>query len=174
MGGPLTIPRVSWSDFADDDVKGYFCRRPDGQFVAYLNWAACADLQLGLHGLATEYAFHEDVPIPFDGFEENPVGAKRGEMRIGHNEVVSITDDEASVLPVHERVRYDDREAELHAGAEIVAGNIAPFFVLAVSHAEAYEAFLNVRGLPETKTAMIFGTIRLEFVPDATTDPAPA
>lgn len=131
-------------------------------------------MQLGLHGLATDFAFHEDLPIPFDGFDENPVGATPGEERIDYNEILSITDDEASVSPLHARVRYDDREAKLHAGAEIVAGNIAPFFLLAVSRAEAYEAFLTVRDLPETKTATIFGTIRLEFLPDAAANGSPA
>ena len=132
-----------------------------------MNWAAAADLQLSLHGLATEYAFHENVPIPYDGFDENPSGATPGEMRIGHNEILSITDDEANVSHLHKRVRFDDREAKLHAGAEIVAGNIAPFFLLAVSRAEAYRAFLTVRDLPETKTATIFGTVRLVFMTEA-------
>ena len=50
-----------WRDYRDDEVKGYFCRQTNGEFVAYLNWATAAHLQWGLLNLSDSYPFGPDT-----------------------------------------------------------------------------------------------------------------
>ena len=141
-----------WRDYRDDEVKGYFCRQADGAFVAYLNWAGAADLQRGLFGLGTDYEYHEDIPIPDEGFSSPPSGCETGE-RIHYNEICLLADSERVQCDSETRFRY------------------APFYRLDiyVSRAEAYEAFVTVYDLRKTKTARLFDLIQLHYVEDAVT-----
>ncbi len=153
MGEPASEdrPSVDWADFADEDVKGYFCRQGDGQFVAYLNWAAAADLQLSLYSLATEYDYYEDIPVPYEGFPDNPTGAAAsGEERIGHNEIMVIKDEDALKRAETGLFRYASAPVWILTEDDTVESSEYRLDVY-VTRAEARAAFLAVRQLPQPR-----------------------
>ncbi|MES2463282.1 MAG: HEAT repeat domain-containing protein [Armatimonadota bacterium] len=154
-------PRIEfWRDYRDDEDKGYFCRQENGGFVAYLNWAGAADLQRGLFGLGTDYEYHEDIHIPYDGFAAPPPGNDAGE-RIGYNEVCLVSDEKRAQYNNETRFRYAARYTPYNQDSSRLD--------VYVSRAEAYEAFVTVYDLRTTKTARLFDLIQLYYVEDAIT-----
>ena len=149
-----------WRDYRDDEGKGYFCRQTDSEFVAYLNWAAMANLQRGLFGLATDYGYHEDIPIPYDGWDAPPPGDEAGE-RIDYNEIYLLSEEKRAQRDDETRFRYAARYSPHNPDSARLD--------VYVSRAEAYEAFVAVFGLRKAKTARLFNLIQLHYVEDAIT-----
>lgn len=156
-----------WRDYRDDEDKGYFCRQVDGEFVAYLNWAGAAGLQRCLFGLGTDYEYHEDIPVPYNGFDAPPPGCEAGE-RITYNEILLLTDDERAKRSDETRFRYGPGTTA-YTLDDAVWYRKEPRLDVYVSRAEAYEAFGIVFGLRKTKTARIFNLIQLHYVEEEIT-----
>jgi hypothetical protein len=145
----------SWRDYRDDEVKGYFCRQKNGEFVAYLNWAGAADLQGGLFGLGTDDEYGDHIEVPYEGFNIPPSENEISEQ-ILFNQITLLTNGERAQRKDDSRFRHRGRLLDR-------------FFEICVSRAEAYEAFVAVYDLRRTKTARLFDLIQLHYVEDAIT-----
>jgi HEAT repeat protein len=144
----------SWRDYRDNEVKGYFCRQENGEFVAYLNWAGAADLQSGLFGLGTDDEYGDHIEVPYEGFDIPPYNETCEQILF--NRVTLLTNSQRAQCDDESQCRHRDRLLDR-------------FFEIFVSRAEAYQAFVAVHGLRQTKTVRLFDLIQLHYVEDAIT-----